>query len=225
MIDDTDRKQAKYIRDMPPSMLDAGLLAEYVSTGTAVDLFELCRKADVSLKQVAQISVSDGLDELDKLPGYAVTADIFELAENLYSIGESRRQWQLVRNQHKPAYLESRQSREAIRQLEQDRRASNRYYANIFFRAWAVFWDDNFLERMIGKLDGQIIASVPEKLNNERTCFAAVSRSGLALRYVPEGLRTLPVCAAAVENNRAAIAFTPAHLRNQVQTLIDTGFV
>ena len=77
---------------------------------------------------------------------------------------------------------------------------------------------------MIDKLDSQVIASLPEKLNSEKVCFAAVSREGLALRYVPEKLRTLPVCARAVENNPAAVAFTPAFLHDQIQTLLDTGF-
>ena len=105
------------IRRLPPSMLDASLLAEYVKTGEAFDLSELCKKSDISIKQVAQIVIAVSLDEVDKLPGYTMTSEIFELAENLYSIGESRRHWQLMRNRHKPSYLESRLSREALKRL------------------------------------------------------------------------------------------------------------
>lgn len=224
MIDANAKNLAAEVRNLPPSMLDARLLAEYVKTGVAYDLSALCNKGDVSLHQVAQIVVASGLDQVDKLPGYAVTQDIFELAENLYSIGESRRQWQLIRNRHKPDYLEGRLSREALKQLELDQSATRRHYADIFFRAWAVFWDDGFLDRMIDKVDSRIIASIPEALLTMKICFAAVSKSGLALRYVPESMRNLTVCTQAAQNNAAAIAFTPAALRDQVKNLLAAGF-
>ncbi len=219
MIETNARDLAAEVRSLPPSILDAGLLAEYVKTGLAYDLSVLCRKGDVSLLQVAQIVVASGLDDLDKLPGYAVSREIFELAENLYSIGESRRQWQLVRNRHKPDYLEGRISREALKLLELDTDRTRRHYADVFFRAWAVFWNDGFLDRMINKVDSRIIASIPEALLTEKICFAAVSKSGLALRYVPESMRSLAVCAQAVQNDAAAIAFTPGPLRDQVKEL------
>lgn len=219
MIDTNARNLAADVRKLPPSMLDASLLAEYVKTGVAYDLSILCRKGDVSLLQVSQIIVASGLDEIDKLPGYAVTQDIFDLAENLYSIGESRRQWQLIRNRHKPDYLEGRISREALRLLELDPTRTKRHYADVFFRAWAVFWDDGFLDRMINKVDSRIIANIPEALLTEKICFAAVSKSGLALRYVPESMRSLAVCVRATQNNPAAIAFTPGPLRHQVKEL------
>jgi hypothetical protein len=218
------RTRATEIRNLPPSMLDASLLAEYVDTGEAYDLSELCRKGDVSLRQVAHIIVASGLDELDKLPGYTMTSDIFELAEDLYSFGESRRRWQLTRNHHKPAYLESRLPKEALKRLELDQARSKQHYANIYFRAWAVFWDDDFLDRMIRKIDSRIIANLPEELITERNCMTAVSRSGMALRYVPESLRSIAVCAQAVENNPAAIAFTPSRNRDQIRKLLATGF-
>ena len=219
MMNDNARSLAVEVRSLPPSVLDASLLAEYAKTGEAYDLLELCKKGDVSLKQVAQIVVASGLDAVDKLPGYSMTTEIFELAENIYSIGTSRRQWQLIRNRHKPAYLEGRLSREAVKRLEVDQASSKRHYAGIFFQAWAVFWDAEFINRMINKIDSRIIASVPEELMTEKICFAAVSKSGLALRYVPESLRSLPVCARAVEDNAAAIAFTPGRLREQIRDL------
>ncbi len=219
MIDSNARDLATEVRSLPPSVLDASLLAEYVKTGVAYDLSTLCSKGDVSLVQVAQIIVASGLDELDKLPGYAVTRDIFDLAENIYSIGESRRQWQLIRNRHKPDYLEGRLSREALKLLELDPSRTRRHYADIFFRAWAIFWNDGFLERMVNKVDSRIIASIPEALITEKICFTAVSKSGLALRYVPESMRSLAVCAQAVQNDAAAIAFTPGPLRDQVKDL------
>lgn len=224
MIDTNARNLAEQVRNLPPSMLDAGLLAEYVKTGVAYDLSELCKKGDVSLTQVAQIVVASGLDGVDKLPGYTVTREIFDLAENLYSIGESRRQWQFVRNRHKPEYLEGRLSREALKLLELDSAKTKRHYADIFLRAWAVFWDDGFLDRMINKVDSRIIAIIPEALITEKICFTAVSKSGLALRYVPESMRSLAVCAQAVENNAAAIAFTPGRLRDQIKNLQATSF-
>ena len=224
MIDTNTKNLAAEVRKLPPSMLDASLLAEYVKTGVAYDLSALCKKGDISLHQVAQIVVASGLDEVDKLPGYTMTHDIFELAENLYSIGESRRQWQLIRNRHKPDYLEGRLSREALRRLELDPSRTKRHYADIFFRAWAVFWDDGFLDRMIDKVDSRIIAIIPETLLTEKICFTAVSKSGLALRYVPESMRSLAICTQAVQNNPAAIAFTPAPLRDQIKNLIAGGF-
>jgi hypothetical protein len=162
MIDSNARKLAVEIRNLPPSMLDASLLAEYVKTGEAYDLSELCKKGDVSLKQVAQIIVACGLEELDKLPGYAMTKETFELAENLYSIGESRRHWQQIqqiRNRHKPDYLEGRLSKEALKSLELDEKKSKRHYADIFFRSWAIFWDERFLKRMIHKYLLSIVGS------------------------------------------------------------------
>ena len=224
MIETNARDLATEVRSLPPSVLDASLLAEYVKTGVAYDLSALCRKGDVSLVQVAQIIVASGLDELDKLPGYAVTREIFDLAENIYSIGESRRQWQLIRNRHKPDYLEGRLSRETLKLLELDTDRTRRHYADVFFRAWAVFWNDGFLDRMINKVDSRIIASIPEALITEKICFTAVSKSGLALRYVPESMRSLAVCAQAVQNDAAAIAFTPGPLRDQVKELQATRF-
>jgi hypothetical protein len=219
MNNDSARNLAVEVRKLPPSMLDASLLAEYVKTGEAFDLSDLCRKSDVSIKQVAQIVVTSSLDEVDKLPGYTMTGEIFELAENLYSISESRRHWQLMRNRHKPSYLESHLSREALKRLELDPVKSKRHYANIYFRAWAKFWDDEFLNRMIQKVDGRIIASLPEELITEQVCITAVSKSGLTLRYVPVLLRSLVVCTRAVQNDPAAIAFTPGHLRDQIREL------
>ena len=212
------------IRSLPPSMLDASLLAEYVKTGEAYDLSELCRKSDISIKQVAQIVVASSLDEVDKLPGYSMTRDIFELAENLYSIGELRRHWQLMRNRHKPSYLEGQLSREALKRLELDSVKEKRHYANIFFRAWAMFWDDEFVNRMIHKLDSRIIASLPEELITEKMCLTAVSKSGASLRYVPLPLRSPLVCTRAVQNDPAAIAFTPGHLRDQIRELQAINF-
>jgi len=219
MNNDSARTLAVEIRSLPSSMLDASLLAEYVKTGEAFDLSDLCRKSDISIKQVAQIVIASGLDELDKLPGYTMTSEVFELAENLYSIGESRRQWQLMRNRHKPGYLEGRLSRAELKRLELDPLKGKRYYADIYFRAWAVFWDEEFLNRMIHKIDSRIIASLPEELITESICITAVSKSGLTLRYVPVSLRSPVVCARAVQNDPAAIVFTPGHLRDQVRKL------
>jgi hypothetical protein len=219
MNNDNARILAAKVRNLPPSMLDASLLAEYVKTGEAYDLSDLCRKGDVSIKQVAQIVVASSLDEVDKLPGYTMTGEMFELAENLYSIGESRRHWQLMRNRHKPSYLESLLSREELKRLELDPVKRKRHYANIYFRAWAKFWDDEFLNRMIHKVDCRIIASLPEELITEKVCLTAVSKSGLMLRYVPVMLRSPVVCAQAVQNDPAAIAFTPGHLRDQIRKL------
>jgi hypothetical protein len=215
---------AAKVRSLPPSMLDASLLAEYVKTGEAYDLSDLCRKSDILIKQVAQIVVASSLDEVDKLPGYTITGEIFELAENLYSIGESRRDWQLMRNRHKPGYLESQLSREALKRLELDPVKRKRHYANIYFRAWAIFWDDEFISRMIHKVDSRIIASLPEELITEKISLTAVSRSGLTLRYVPVLLRSPLVCTRAVQNDPAAIAFTPRHLRDQVRKLQAINF-
>jgi hypothetical protein len=219
MIDSNARNLAVEVRNLPPSMLDASLLAEYVKTGEAYDLSELCKKGDVSLKQVAQIIVASGLDEIDKLPGYTMTGETFELAENIYSIGESRRQWQQIRNRHKPDYLEGRLSREVLKRLELDKKKSRRHYADIYFRSWAVFWNEKFLKRMIDKFDSRIIANIPEELITEKVCFAAVTKSGLALRYVPESKRSLVVCTQAAKENPAAIAFTPGRLRDQIREL------
>jgi hypothetical protein len=219
MNNDNARIVAAEVRCLPPSMLDASLLAEYVKTGEAYDLSDLCRKSGVSIKQVAQIVVASSLDEVDKLPGYTMTNEIFELAENLYSIGESRRQWQLMRNRHKPSYLEGRLLRAELKRLELDPVKRKRHYANIYFRAWAIFWDDEFINRMIQKVDSRIIASLPEELITEQICLAAVSNSGLMLRYVPVLLRSPVVCTRAVQNDPAAIAFTPSHLRDQIREL------
>ena len=200
-------------------MLDASLLAEYVKTGEAYDLSDLCKRSGISIRQVAQIVVAGSLDEVDKLPGYTMTSEVFELAENLYSIGESRRQWQLMRNRHKPSYLEGRLSRAELKNLELDPVNGKRYFADIYFRAWAIFWDEEFLNRMIQKVDSRIIASIPEELITENNCITAVSKSGLTLRYVPVSLRSTVVCARAVQNDPAAIAFTPGNLRDQVRKL------
>ncbi|MBT8438070.1 MAG: hypothetical protein KJP11_11900 [Gammaproteobacteria bacterium] len=220
MIDSNTTSLVEEIRNLPTSMLDPRLLARYVKTGKAYDLSELCKKGDVSLKQVAQIIVASGLEELDKLPGYAMTQESFELAENLYSIGESRRQWQQIRNRHKPSYLEGRLSREDLKRLELDEKNSKLHYADIYFRSWAVFWTDKFLKRMIDKIDSRIIANIPEQLITEEVCFAAVAKSGSTLRYVPESLRSLAVCTQAVQENPAAIGLTPSRLRNQVRQLL-----
>ena len=219
MNNENARILAAKVRNLSPSMLDASLLAEYVKTGEAYDLSDLCRKADVSIKQVAQIVVASNLDGVDKLPGYTMTSEIFELAENLYSRGESRRNWLLVRNRHKPGHLEAALPRTALKRLELDPVKRKRHYADIYFRSWAVFWDDEFLNRMIDKVDSRIIASLPEELITEKNCLNAVSKSGLTLRYVPVSLRSILVCNRAVQNDPAAIAFTPGHLRDQIRKL------
>ncbi len=219
MNNENARILAAKVRNLSPSMLDASLLAEYVKTGEAYDLSDLCRKADVSIKQVAQIVVASNLDGVNKLPGYTMTSSIFEQAEKLYSHGESRRDWLLVRNRHKPGYLEGILPRVALKRLELDPVKRKRHYADIYFRSWAVFWDDEFLNRMIDKVDSRIIASLPEELITEKNCLNAVSKSGLTLRYVPVSLRSILVCNRAVQNDPAAIAFTPGHLRDQIRKL------
>ena len=219
MNNEKARVLATKVRNLSPSMLDSNLLAEYVKTGEAYDLSDLCRKADVSIKHVSQIVIASNLDGVDKLPGYTMTREIFELAENLYSCGESRRDWLLVRNRHKPNYLEGALPRAALKRLELDPVKRKRRYADIYFRSWAVFWDDEFLNRMIDKVDSRIIASLPEELITEKICLNAVSKSGLTLRYVPVSLRSLIVCTRAVQNDPAAIAFTPSHLRDQIRKL------
>ena len=129
-----------------------------------------------------------------------------------------------MRNRHKPEYLEGRLPRETLKLFELEPARSKRHYADIFFRAWAVFWGEEFLDRMIQKIDSRIIASVPLELITEKNAFRAVSNSGLALRYVPHSLRSLAVCAQAVKNDAAAIAFTPGHLRVQIRNLQASGF-
>ena len=219
MVDEKNKRRAAEIRALPPSMLDARLLADYVGTGEAFDLWELARNSGIPLRQVAHLVAARGLDEVDKLPGYTVTADIFQVIEDIYCCGESRRDWQQVRTQHKPEYLEGRLSREQVKQLAQDPEAYRLYYAKVFFRSWAVFWDEKFLERMIDRVDSRLIMSVPEYLLTEKICFRAVSKWGLALGYMPEAFRTLAVCARAVESDPAAIRFTPSNLRDQVRRL------
>ena len=220
MNNENARLLATKVRNLSPSMLDANLLAEYVKTGEAYDLSDLCRKTGISIRQVTQIVVASNLTGVDKLPGYTMTSEMFELAENLYSCGESRRDWLLVRNRHKPNHLESTLPRAALKRLELDPVKRKRHYADIYFRSWAVFWDDEFLNRMIHKVDGRIIASLPEELITEINCLNAVSKSGLTLRYVPVSLRSLIVCTRAVQNDPAAIAFTPGHLRDQIRELL-----
>ena len=160
-----------------------------------------------------------GLGEVDKLPGYTVTSDIFELVEDIYACGATRREWQLVRTRHKPEYLEGRMSREQLRRLKTDPAAYRRHYARIYFQAWAAFWDEAFLERMITHVDSRLISSVPEYLLTEKVCFKAVSKWGMALRYMPERFRSLAVCARAVQSDPAALGFTPSNLRDEVQRL------
>ena len=219
MVDQKNKRRAAEIRALPPSMLDARLLAEYVATGEAFDLWELARNAGIPLRRVAHLVSARGLDEVDKLPGYVVTTDIFELIEDLYCCGETRREWQLVRNHHKPEYLEGRLSREQVKRLAQDPEAYRLYYAKVYFQSWAVFWDEEFLERMIERVDSRLIMSVPEYLLTQKICFKAVSKWGMALRYTPEAFRTLAVCARAVETDPAAIGFTPPNLRDEVRRL------
>ena len=211
------------VRELPPTMLDARLLAEYVRTGEAYDLLELANKSGVSLRQVTLLIVASGLDDIDKLPGYTITHEIFDIAENIYSIGETRYQWQRVRNRHKPELLQSKKSREELRELRADPVAIRKHYARIFFKAWAVFWDDGFLTRMIDELDGRVISRVPAELLTDSVCFAAVANKGMALRYVPEHLRSLAICARAVASDPAAIAFTPSRLRAEIRQLADAG--
>lgn len=217
MSDHTDRLRAAEIRKLPPSMLDARLLADYAASGEAYDLWELCKAAGVPLRRVAHLVVTRGLDRVDRMPGYAVTTDICELAEDIYGCGATRREWQLLRTRHKPEYLEGRLSREQLKRLAADPIAYKRHYAEVYFQAWAAFWDEAFLERMIELLDSRLIASVPEYLLNDRICFAAVSKWGMALRYMPERFRTLPICIRAVERDPAAIAFAPADLRDRLR--------
>ena len=224
MNNENARVLAAKVRNLSPAMLNANLLAEYVKTGEAYDLSDLCRKADISIRQVAQIVVASNLDGVNKLPGYSMTGEIFKLAENIYSFGESRRDWLLVRNHHKPDHLEATLPRAALNRLELDPVKRKRHYADIFFRSWAVFWDDEFLNRMIDKVDSRIIASLPEELVTEINCLNAVSKSGLTLRYVPVSLRSLIVCTRAVQNDPAAIAFTPGHLREQIRKLLGIKF-
>ena len=219
MIDENARARAAEIRNLPPSVLDARLLADYVGTGEAFDLWELCNNAGIPLRKVSHLVAVRGLGEVDKLPGYAVTSDIFELIEDIYACGATRREWQRVRTRHKPEYLEGRLSRERLRDLKTDPAAHRLHYAKIYFQAWAVFWDEAFLERMIEHVDSRLISSVPEYLLREQVCFKAVSKWGMALRYMPDKFRTLAVCARAVQSDPAAIRFTPPKLRDEVWRL------
>ena len=211
------------VRELPPAMLDACLLAEYVRTGEAYDLAELAKKSGVSLRQVALLIVASGLDDIDKLPGYTVTPEIFDIAENIYSVGETRHQWQRTRNRHKPEFLQSQKSREELRELRTDPVTIRKHYARIFFRSWAVFWDERFLGRMIDELGGHLISSVPAELLSDSVCFAAVAKTGSALRYVPERLRSLAICSRAVASDPGAIAFTPSRLRPEIRKLVAAG--
>jgi len=216
MIDQKAHLRAAEIRKLPPSVLDARLLADYVGTGEAFDLWELCRNADIPLRKVAHLVAARSLDDVDKLPGYTVTRDIYELIEDIYACGATRREWQLVRTQHKPEYLEGRLSREQLRELKADPAAHRLHYARIYFQAWAAFWDEAFLERMIAHVDSRLISSVPEYLLTEKVCFKAVSKWGMALRYMPDKFRTQAICARAVQSDPAALRFTPPHLRDAV---------
>lgn len=205
------------IRNAPPGTIDAARLVEYVKSGNAHDLHELCVRSDVSLEKVALLVVASGLENMDKLPGYAVTERVYRVAEQRFSRGETARLWRSTRTRHNPEYLEAKKSRSDLDSLAADPEAYRRYHIVLFFQAWAVFWDDEFLERMINKGDSRIIASVPGWLLTEKACFAAVSNSGSTLRHVPEYLRTWPVCLQAVRNDSSAIGYTPARWREQIK--------
>lgn len=223
MLDQNTSDLIARVRELPPTMLDASLLAEYVRTGEAYDLSELAIKSGVSLRQVTLLIVASGLDDIDRLPGYTITPEIFDIAENIYSVGETRHQWQHIRNHHKPEFLQGQKSREQLRVLREDPAAIRKHFASIFFRSWAAFWDERFLGRMIDELGGRVISSVPAELLNHSVCFAAVSNTGMALRYVPEHLRSLALCARAVARDPAAIAFTPSRQRAEIRKLADAG--
>ncbi|MDC1287233.1 hypothetical protein N8198_05050 [Gammaproteobacteria bacterium] len=221
MSDENFQDLVVRVRSLPPVMLDARLLTEYVRAGEAYDLFELCQKSGIALRQVALLIVTGGLDDIDSLPGYAVTSDILDIAENIYALGETRRHWQHVRNRHKPSYLESLQTRAEMRAMSADPVALRKYSARIYFKSWAAFWDDDFLCRMIDRIDGGLISTVPEELLSDQVCFAAVAKTGMALRLVPEQLRSVAICARAVESDPAAIAFTPSRIRAEIRKLVD----
>jgi len=221
MYDENLQDLVARVRSLPPTMLDARLLTEYVRSGEAYDLHQLCKASGVSLRQVTLLIVAGGLDDIDSLPGYAVTSEIIDIAENIYALGETRRQWQHVRNRHKPSYLESLDTRESLRILGKDPVALRKYYARMYFKSWAVYWDDGFLRRMIDRLDGSLISTVPAELLSDQVCFAAVSKTGTALRFVPDQLRNLVICARAVESDPAALAFTPPRLRAEIRRLVD----
>lgn len=217
MVSAVVRNNPAQIKNAPPDTIDATLLAEYVTTGNAHDLMRYCDRSGISLEQVALIVVASGLDSIDKLPGYAMTEAVFHVAEQRYHWSEYQRQWQRTKMRHNPNYLEGKDSRAQLEDLAKDPEAYRRHYAQIFYDAWAVFWDDAFLIRMIEKVDSSIIASVPGGSLSESVCFAAVSREGRSLRFVPFELRTLPVCLEAVHKDDAAMVFVPAHMREQVK--------
>ncbi|MDX1513719.1 MAG: hypothetical protein R3174_08240 [Gammaproteobacteria bacterium] len=220
MVTAVVRNNPPQIKNVPPRSLDAMLLAEYAATGNAFDLKRFCDGSAISLEQVALMVVARGLDAVGKLPGYAVTEAVYNVAEQRFSWSEYQREWQRTKMRHNPAYLEAKVPRVVLEELAQDPEASRRHYAQIFYDAWAVFWDDAFLMRMIEKVDSSIIASAPEALLSESVCFAAVSRAGDSLRFVPFELRTLPVCLEAVHRDRAAITFVPANMREQVKSYL-----
>ncbi|MDH3690568.1 MAG: hypothetical protein OEU36_14025, partial [Gammaproteobacteria bacterium] len=120
------------IRKVPINMCTASVLAEYVKSGSAYDLYELCEKSGNPMEKVALILVASGLDDLDALPGYAMTPPVYAMAEQLYSGDTVRHQWQATRTRHKPNYLESKLSREMLKQLQTDPESYRRYHVHLF---------------------------------------------------------------------------------------------
>ena len=211
--------RAKSIRRLPPDRLNLDLLSEYVSTGQAYDLSELCRRSHIDLSQVTRRAIESGLECINKLPGYAMTADCYRVAERRYANGGERKQWQHTVARHRPTYHDDRLTHPEREALARDADAGRKHYAHVFVQAWAVFWDEGFLGRMIERIDGSIIASVPYELLTEKDCFLAVSKTGMALRFVPPKFRTAVICARAVASSESAMSFTPPALREQVRWL------
>lgn len=217
MVGKIVRHNPYQIKRVPQSFVDIKLISDYVINGKAYDLDEICHKADIPVEKVAFAITRSGLDKLDRLPGYAVTSSVYTMAEGLYANDVNKREWQATKTRHKPSYLEGQLSRADLKQLKNDPVAYRRYHISIFFQAWAIYWDEEFLLRMVDRADGRIIAKISESFLNERICFNAVSQSGMLLQFVPETLRTLPVCLQAVQNDKSAMVFIPARWREQIR--------
>ncbi len=219
MSDQATVDKAKKIRRLPPDQLNLDLLGEYVSTGQAFDLSELCRRSHIDLNQVTRRAIECGIECINKLPGYAMTAECYRVAERRYANSSERKQWQHTVTRHRPSYHDDRLTHPEREALAKDADANRKHHVQVFVQSWAVFWDEGFLGRMIGYIDGSIIASVPYELLTEKDCFLAVSKTGMALRFVPPKFRTAVICARAVASSESAMSFTPPALREQVRWL------
>ena len=195
----------------------------------------------ISVAQIAREVINEGFESFDKLPGYVVTAEVYEEAEKRFATGETAEQWEECKKRHsKEFYRYLITNPESIEKLEKDPDYATRYRnmssycSNSFYMSkddyvfkyiWNVFCTSDLFEEVVrsifaGNAQASFTRYIPDDWFTEKIAWRILRNSGHNFKYLPARILDKRMCAYAIADHGGRIEDIPKELVDEELVLV-----